>query len=144
MKFRLCPEDREQYPADDEWHSFTVDRLADQPASFLEHFEKTTGYTIPQLGRELENQRTHAIRAAFWAGRRMAGVDEDWATFDVKVWKVEQDDEAEDAGPLGSPPPKKRGGRSRTQQTSSASSGRSSRTSSTPSPNTSDGGPGGS
>ncbi len=112
MKFRLCPADREKYPADEEWHRFSVDLLADQPASFVEEFEKTTGFTIPRLGRELEEGRTVAIRAAFWVGRRCGGVVEDWATFDPRVWKADQDDEKEDAGPLDSAPPRKRGTRS--------------------------------
>lgn len=98
MKFRMCEEDRGTYGGP-EWIEFSVDLLADQPSSFCEQVEATLGWTVAELGAELTRASTRGLRAAVWIGLRVAGHDLDWATFDPRVWKCEQDD-AEDPVPL--------------------------------------------
>jgi hypothetical protein len=115
MKFRLCAEDREKY-AGPEWVEFTVDLLADQTADFCEHVEETIGWTIVEFSRELERASTRGVRAAFWVGRRIAGCDEPWKTFNPKVWKAEQDSGDDDA-PLAPAPKRRSTGRARASRT---------------------------
>jgi hypothetical protein len=112
MKFRLCAEDREKYPADQEWFEFSVDLLADQPASFVDEFERTIGMSVPVFGTQLEETTTRGLKAAFWVARRIAGVQEDYAAFDPKVWKAEQESE-DPRDPLESKPTRRSTGRAR-------------------------------
>lgn len=98
VKFRLCEEDRETYGGP-EWVEFSVELLADQPSDFCEQIEDTLGWTVGDLGTQLIRASTRSLRAAIWIGRRIAGCDDDWASFKPKVWKAEQDD-GEDDVPL--------------------------------------------
>lgn len=90
IRYRLTDEDREKYPGPD-WLEFDVTLFLDRDVDFLEFFETTTGWSIPEFMAQVDRSSTRAMRALFWAGRRMAGCEDAWDSFKPKVWLAESE-----------------------------------------------------
>lgn len=109
IKFRLGKADAEVYPDGDQWFVFDLDALMDMPSSELELLESAMdGYSFGSLFEEFGRKTARSVRTAFWVARRIAGVNEQYANFDPRLWSAEIEaagsGPAEGSGPLESSP----------------------------------------
>jgi hypothetical protein len=107
-RFRLCQADRDAYgdpPGTDGWVTFDPDALAELPCSELEAIESASGFRIAAFWIASQRVSARGQRAALWIARRMAGLVDDFTTFDPRILLAESEIvPAESTGDDADPP----------------------------------------
>lgn len=106
MRFRFTePDDVAKYGGD--WTAYDEAQLLRVPARQLIEIEKTIGMSLAWMINRSHLDYTDATLAAMWVSRRLAGADDDFATFEPLVlladWEaVRSGDDADPPAPASS------------------------------------------
>ncbi|WP_330438821.1 hypothetical protein OHB44_28020 [Micromonospora sp. NBC_00821] len=84
MRFRFHEDDHERYGSD--WWVYDEAALVRVPARQLVEIEQQIGMGVRDMCLGVRTNLTFANLASMWVVRKLAGVDEDFASFEPLVW----------------------------------------------------------